>query len=311
VASPTQSLIVPAYNEAPRLASGFERLRPTLEILGTDRTEIVMVDDGSTDATMRIAHEVYGHLEHFRLVQHPENRGKGAAVRTGLAHARGAKVIVSDADMSIRPEHFVNIMDALSRAPMAPGSRALNGKIEYATLTRTISGSVFHAIVRHYTKTTIRDTQCGCKGFQLAPGRLLALLGFVSGFAYDVELFYLARLLDFEIEPVAVTWDDIGGSKVSILNSKSTLLEDLRNIPRTRYECPVVALEADASLEDVRRSAVDARAAGLVLARGDGDALVVMPRDGAVTAVGIAQALGGSVRTASLDELRGRRLEAV
>ncbi len=311
MAVPTQSLVVPAYNEAPRLASGFERLRPALEVLGVERTEIVMVDDGSTDTTMRTAHEVYGHLEHFRLVQHPENRGKGAAVRTGLAHARGAKVIVTDADMSIRPEHFVDIMGALSRAPMAPGSRALDGKIEYATLARTISGSVFHAIVHHYTKTTIRDTQCGCKGFQLAPGRLLALLGFVSGFAYDVELFYLAHQLDLAVEPVAVTWDDIGGSKVSILNSKSTLLVDLRNIPRTRYQCPVVAVGDVVSLEDVRRSAIDARVAGLVLARGDDDAFVVMPRDGAVAAVGIAQSLGGSVRTASLDELRGRRLEAV
>jgi len=311
MALPTQSLVIPAYNEAARLAQGLERLRPTLEALGPESTEIVMVDDGSTDTTLRVAHEVYGHLEHFRLVQHPHNLGKGAAVRTGLAHARFPKVIVADADMSIRPEHFVDILDTLSRVPVAPGSRSVNGKIEYATLARTVSGSVFHALVRHYAKTTVRDTQCGCKGFQLASGRLIALLGFVTGFTYDVEMLYLARQLDFAVEPVAVTWDDISGSKVSILKAKSTLLGDLRNIPRTRYQCPVVVVDAHASLDDVRRGATAARVAGLVIARGNTNALVVMPRDGSVAAVGIAESLGGSVRTADLAELRGRRLEAV
>lgn len=311
MAAPSRSLVIPAFNEGQRLAAGFERLRPTLEVLGSDATEIVMVDDGSSDDTMRVAHQVYGHLEHFRLVQHAQNLGKGAAVRTGLAHARGPRVIVTDADMSIRPEHFPDVYDALARAPMAPGSRALDGKIEYATLARTISGSVFHAVVRHYTKTTVRDTQCGCKGFQLAPGRLLGLLGFVTGFAYDVELFYLARQLDFAIEPVAVTWDDIGGSKVSILKAKSTLVEDLRNIPRTRYECPVVVLAPDVAIEDVRRAAIESRSAGLVLARSSGDAMVVVARDAAVAALGIAQSLGGQLRTATLEELRGRALEAL
>ncbi len=308
---PSHSLVIPAFNEGRRLAAGFERLRPTLEVLGSASTEIVMVDDGSSDDTMRVAHQVYGHLEHFRLVQHPQNMGKGAAVRTGLAHARGPGVIVTDADMSIRPAHFVDVYDALARVPMAPGTRALNGKIEYATMARTISGSIFHAVVRHYTKTTIRDTQCGCKGFQLAPGRLLALLGFVTGFAYDVELFYLARQLDFAVEPVAVTWDDIGGSKVSILKAKSTLVEDLRNIPRTRYECPVVVVGPDVALDDVRRAAIEARATGLVLARSPHDAMVVVARDAAVAALGIAQSLGGQLRTGTLDELRGRDLEAV
>jgi glycosyltransferase involved in cell wall biosynthesis len=311
MASPTQSLVIPAFNEAARLAAGFERLRPTLEIIGAERTEIVMVDDGSRDETMRVAHQVYGHLEHFRLVQHPHNMGKGAAVRTGLAHAHVSKVIVADADMSIRPEHFVNILDALDHAAMAPGSRAINGTIRYETLTRTVSGSAFHALVRHYTRITTRDTQCGCKGFQLAPGRLLALLGLITDFAYDVELFYLARELGLVVDPVAVTWDDIEGSTVRFANAKSQLLRDLRGIARTDYQCPVVEVGADVTLEDVRRAAVDARAGGLVVARGEDNALVTLARDAAVAAWGVAQSLHGVVRTTTLSELRGRRLEAV
>ena len=311
MASPAQSLVIPAFNEAARLAAGFERLRPTLDIIGVDHTEIVMVDDGSTDTTMRVAHQVYGHLEHFRLVQHPHNMGKGAAVRTGLAHARYPKVIVADADMSIRPEHFVDILDALDRAPMAPGSRAHDGKILYETMTRSLSGTAFHTLVHHYTKLAVRDTQCGCKGFQLATGRLLAHLGMITGFVYDVELFYLARQLDIAIEPVSVTWDDIGGSTVKFANAKRRLLSDLRGIPRTTYQCPVVEVDAHVTLEDVRRAAIESRAAGLVVAREDDTALVVGPRDGAVAAAGIAQSLDGRLRATSLGELKGRTLEAV
>jgi dolichyl-phosphate beta-glucosyltransferase len=311
MASPTQSLVIPAFNEAARLAAGFDRLRPTLEIIGTDRTEILMVDDGSTDTTMRVAHQVYGHLEHFRLVQHPHNMGKGAAVRTGLTHARFAKVIVADADMSIRPEHFVNILDALDRAPMAPGTRARDGKILYETMTRSLSGTAFHLLVHHYTQLAVRDTQCGCKGFQLATGRLLAHLGMITGFVYDVELFYLARHLDIAIEPVSVTWDDIEGSTVHFATAKRRLLSDLRGIPRTTYQCPVVEIDAQTSVEDVRRAAIEARAAGLVIARHHDNALVIAPRDGAVAALGIAQSLGGTLRSTSLEELKGRTLEAV
>jgi dolichyl-phosphate beta-glucosyltransferase len=309
--SPTQSLVIPAFNEAQRLGAAFERLRPILEILGPERTEIVMVDDGSSDSTMRVAHEVYGHLEHFRLIQHPHNLGKGAAVRTGLAHARYPKVIVADADMSIRPEHFVKILDSLERVPFAPGSRALDGRILYEALHRTLSGTAFHLMVRHYTSITVRDTQCGCKGFQLASGRLLAEMGLVTGFAYDVELFYLARRLDFAVESVSVTWDDIAGSTVTFTNGKRQLVKDLRAIPRTTYQCPVVELDAHVALEDVRSAALEVRVAGLVLARGEDDALAVLPRDAAVACVGIAQSLGGRVRTATTDELRGRHLEAV
>lgn len=311
MSTPTQSLVIPAYNEASRLAAGFARLRPALEAIGPERTEIVMVDDGSSDATMRVAHQVYGHLEHFRLVQHAHNMGKGAAVRTGLFHARFAKVIVADADMSIRPVHFVDILAALDRAPLAPGSRAREGKIVYETAVRSLSGSAFHALVRHYTRLTMRDTQCGCKGFQRAPGRLLALLGIVEGFAYDVELFYLARDLGLGVEPVAVTWDDIEGSTVRFANATQQLLRDLRGIPRTRYQTLVIEVAPDVALEDVRRVAVQARVAGAVVARDSENALVVTPRTAAVGAVDIARSLGGRVRSATVAELRGRRLDAV
>lgn len=309
--STTQSLVIPAYNEARRLAAGFQRLAPVLQVLGTSLTEIVMVDDGSSDETMRVAHQVYGHLEHFRLVQHPHNLGKGAAVRTGIAHATSAKVIVTDADMSIRPEHFADILAHLDRSSFAPGSRARASKIHYDSLFRTFSGNAFHSMVRHYTSVAVRDTQCGCKGFDLATGRLLAHFGFINSFAYDVELFYLANQLQLRTSPVEVTWDDIGGSTVSLAHGKFELFTDLRRLGRTRYQCPVIEVNGHVDIEQVRRAALHARAVGLVVARSAHSALIVTPRQSAVAAVGIAQSLGGAVRTTTPLELQGCVLEAV
>jgi hypothetical protein len=88
-------------------------------------------------------------------------------------------------------------------------------------------------------------------------------------------------------------------------------LSDLRGIPRTTYQCPVVEIDAQTSVEDVRRAAIEARAAGLVIARHHDNTLVIAPRDGAVAALGIAQSLGGTLRSTSLEELKGRTLEAV
>jgi hypothetical protein len=88
-------------------------------------------------------------------------------------------------------------------------------------------------------------------------------------------------------------------------------LSDLRSIPRTKYQCPAVEIGARVTLDDVRRAALEARASGLIVARDGDSALVVVPRDAAVAAMGIAESLQGSLRTASLAELRGRSLEAV
>ncbi len=305
------TIVVPAFNEEKRLAAGFERLAPVLEQLGVERTEVIVVDDGSADATMHTAHAVYGHLPHALFVQHPVNRGKGAAVRLGISLARGSHVIATDADMSIRPAHFPEILAALETSPLAPGSRVHEGHIDYDSPVRTFAGKVFNRVVRHYTGTTLRDTQCGCKGFQLGPARVLGLLGYYDRFIYDAEMLYLADQLDLRITPIHVEWDDIAGSSVRIGRESLQMLRDLRSFGRTHYENPVVRLSRVVPVGDVALAARSTRTGGLVLARGVLDTLLVLPRDGALAGTAIAQSLGGTLRTAGIGELRGRSFEAV
>jgi dolichyl-phosphate beta-glucosyltransferase len=305
------SIIIPAFNEAKRLAAGYERFRPVLESMGVEETAIIVIDDGSTDDTMRVAHDVYGHLPHTLFVRQPVNTGKGAAVRLGISLARGQYVIATDADMSIRPQHFPEIVAALEHSPLVPGTRVHEGHIDYDSTLRTIAGNVFNRVVRHYTGTTLRDTQCGCKGFQIGPARILALLGFYDRFIYDAEMLYLADQLNLEVTPLNVTWDDITGSSVRVGRDALQMIRDLRSFRRMHYENPVVKLGRHVDVPAVASVARDTRVQGLALARGTLDTLLVLPRDGAVAATSIAAALGGTMGTASIDELRGRSFTAV
>jgi dolichyl-phosphate beta-glucosyltransferase len=305
------SLVIPAYNEADRLAVGFSRLEPFLATLDPESFEVIFVDDGSSDNTMHRANEVYGHLENTRFVQQPANLGKGAALRLGIGLAQGASVITVDADMAIDPMQLPLFTTSLRDSALVPGSRAIQGHINYDSAVRTLSGRAFNFFVRHYTKTTLRDTQCGCKGFQLGPARLLALLALIDGFAFDVEIIYLASRLGLSIRPLLVTWQDVSGSSVRPGRDALLMYRDIRVLTKTPYENPVVELSRDVSADDVASIAKEARLHGLVLARGETNTLLVLGRNDALGGLGIATRLEGNLRTAKLDELKGRSFEAV
>lgn len=305
------SIVIPAHNEGARLGAGYQRLRPTLDEMSWSSTEIIVIDDGSSDDTLRVAHDVYGHLPHTLFVRQPTNLGKGAAVRLGIALTRGEYVIVADADMAINPRHFPDVVAALHHHALVPGARDNNGRIHYTSPLRTLAGALFGHLVHHYTGSTLRDTQCGCKGFQRGPARLLALLAMIDGFAYDAEIIYLANQLELSVQPISVTWNDVRGSSVRVRRDSMSMVRDLRSIRRTHYENPVIELDRDVSSAAIDLVARQVRVQGLVVARGHTNALLVLARDGALGGVEIARQLGGVLRTAGLEELRTRHFEAI
>ena len=305
------SLIIPAHNESSRLAAGFGRVAPALELIGDEHLEVIVIDDGSTDNTLEEAGRLYGHFSHTLILRQPTNLGKGAAIRLGMSVAQGSYVIAADADMAIDPVHFSEILKALEDAHVAPGSRVLDGSIRYESHLRTWAGALFNRVVRHYTKTTLRDTQCGCKGYQTGAGRLIAILGLIDGFAFDAEVFYLAHQLGLTVSPVHVTWQDVAGSKVRVGRDSWQMLRDMLGLKKSPYENPVVEFSEDIDVEELARNAKQARVQGLVIARGANDVLVVLPRDGSLGGLGIAAAMGGTLRLASLSELKGRSYQAL
>jgi hypothetical protein len=281
-----------------------------LATLSDCRVEIVIVDEGSTDDTSHIATSVYGSLGNVKVRRMDVNRGKGAAVRVGLAVATGAKVIVCDADMAISPTHVPAMLDALDRAPIAIGTRARDRAIRYGNPVRTLAGSLFNRVARRVIGSDIRDTQCGFKGFRLGAGRLIANCGHVPGFAYDVEVLYLAARLGLAVEQVPVTWVDVKGSSVRVGRDSWSMLRDIRSLGREPHECLTVRTAANVDLVTLHDAAMASRQGGLVAAL-DVDALIALPRGAALAGATIAGAVQGNLALVALDQLAGRALVAV
>jgi dolichyl-phosphate beta-glucosyltransferase len=305
-----RTLVVPAFNESSRLRAGYERLSPVLALWGPETTELLFVDDGSTDDTLQEIANIYGHLPHVAVVKQPVNRGKGAAVRLGWASARGPHVLTVDADMAIDPRHYPAVDEALDHSPFVPGSRAVDGTIRYGSSLRTWAGAAFHRYVTHYTGTTVRDTQCGCKGLQLGLARVLGVFGMIDGFAYDAELFALCEQLAISPTPVSVTWDDVAGSTVRASATRQ-IARDVRGIPRTPYQVPALHLPPATTAAEVRQVAVGVRQRGLVLARVGDDLWALFPRDAGVNAITMAASLGATVGVVTPADLRGGTFEPV
>ncbi len=221
------SVIVPAYNEEGRLAPG---LRQALEYLARrgEPYELLVVDDGSRDATARVA-EAFA-PQGVRVVRHERNRGKGAAVRTGLLASRGRKVLVSDADFSTPIEEIEKLERFLQDGtPLVIGSRGLaDSQVrQRQPFYREMMGRTFNRLIRLFGVRGIRDTQCGFKLARGEEGRRIAGELKIEGFAWDVEMIWLARRRGYKVAEVGVVWVNSPDSRVDPIRSSFSMLRDV------------------------------------------------------------------------------------
>ena len=201
-AGPELSIVFPAFNEALRLGKTLDSVRNYLEQQSLDY-EILVVDDGSHDATAGVGAEALAHCRHGRLISFPENRGKGAAVRAGALEASGRFVLFSDVDLSTPIEEEARLREALLQgADIAIGSRKLPGSriTRSQSALRQISGWIFNLSVRALGLASSRDTQCGFKMFRQKAVREIFPRLRIGGFAFDVESLFLARRAGLRIE---------------------------------------------------------------------------------------------------------------
>lgn len=221
------SVVIPAYNEARRLGPTLDRVAAYLGGRGVDY-EIVVVDDGSTDATAELVsrHPAPG----LRLVRQPENRGKGAALRAGVAAAAGARVLLTDADLSTPIADLERLEPRFAAgADLVLGSRAARGaRIDrHQPLYRELMGKTFNRIIRLLGVRGIGDTQCGFKLLSGAAARDLFPRLTIDGFAWDVELVWLARRRGFRVDEVGVSWADSADSRVHPVRDSARMLRDV------------------------------------------------------------------------------------
>ena len=227
--TPRLSVVVPAYDEAARIGLTLDRLAAFARA-SADGVEIVVVDDGSRDATAEVVRAAA--LPQLTLVQLPANRGKGAALRAGVAASRGSEVLISDADLSTPIEEVEKLRPFLGEAEVVLGSRALaESRItRRQPWHRETMGKIFNAFVRLFVVGGFRDTQCGFKLLDGAVARELFASMVIDRFAFDVELVWLALRRGYRVREVGVAWHDSPQSRVHPLRDASRMLFDILRI---------------------------------------------------------------------------------
>lgn len=234
---------MPAYNEAFRLPVVLDALR---HHVAAATTEIVIVDDGSSDATGDVARRAGDWVSHLVVLRHEVNRGKGAAVRTGVAAARGDVIAFVDADNATDLDALAPMVAALGPNVAAVfGSRHAPGSsVTGAPAIRGVMGRVFNHVVRVAAGTSIRDTQCGAKVFRGAAARAAFGPATVDGFAFDVEV--LRRLLTMGLGVVEypVDWHYVHGTKIRF-SSPMRMLRDIARIRMARSSGPFLYIDCE------------------------------------------------------------------
>ena len=225
------SVVIPCFNEAGRIG---ETLRLTLEYLIANavESELIVVNDGSTDATAAIARERLKDARiETRLLENFPNRGKGAAVRSGLLAARKPIGLFFDADLSTPLGETPKLIEPVANGEVdiAFGSRALDrGLIGiHQPWRREQAGRAFNLLVRIATGLPFWDTQCGFKAFRLDVCRPILEAVRLDGFAFDVELLYLAQHTGLRIREIPVRWNHAEGSKVQFFKDSLRMLREV------------------------------------------------------------------------------------
>lgn len=220
------SVVIPAFNEASRLAPSLRQALDYLARRGASY-ELLVVDDGSRDATAEVAEGFAG--EGVQVIRLERNRGKGGAIKTGMLASRGELVLLSDADFSTPIQEVEKLERWLAEAPVVVGSRAVAGSQidQRQPFYRELMGKTFNRIIHLLGVRGVRDTQCGFKLLRGDVARRLASELTIDGFAYDVELVWLARRAGYRVEEVGVVWANSPDSRVDPIRSSLSMLRDV------------------------------------------------------------------------------------
>ena len=234
---PFLSAVVPAYNEAARLQPFMQVARSYLTGAYSTNYEVVVVDDGSQDDTANRFENLNGPWPHLRLLRLEGNQGKGKALRTGVAAARGDYILLADADGASPMEEEAKLRQGLlDGADIAIGSRRLGTDGIERSWWRNLIGAGFAWAVRRIFGLPFRDTQCGFKMFRGEVAKRLFAMCKEDGFLIDVEVLLHAHRLGYKIVEVPVAWRDVPGSKVRLFRDGWRMLTGLWRLRRRLRE---------------------------------------------------------------------------
>lgn len=231
--TPDVSIVIPAFNEALRLPASLDRIErfTTAQRL---RVEVIVVDDGSADATAEVVREHAARWPQLRLVRADHNGGKGAAVRLGMAEASGRYRVFSDADLSVPIDDLEKLLGPLrDGAGVSIASRGLkDSEVElHQPWYRETMGKIFNRLVRLLVLGGVRDTQCGFKAFTAEVAEQVFPPLQTRGFGFDVEILYRAQRAGYRIVEVPTRWINSPQSRVHPIRHSLAMFFELLAIP--------------------------------------------------------------------------------
>ncbi len=235
MAAPFLSLVFPAHNEEGRLPATLEQ---TAEFLNGQAytSEIIVVENGSTDRTRAIAQAYAQKLPNLRVL-HEERAGKGLAVRRGMLEAAGAYRMFLDVDLSMPISEVSRfIPPALPDVEIAIASREAQGAVRYDEPEyRHFVGRGFNLLVRLLALPGLQDSQCGFKCFRGDLAEELFKLQTISGWTFDVEVLFIARRRGYRIVEIPIAWYHNPQSKMHVLQGSIQMFADLWAIRRNGW----------------------------------------------------------------------------
>src|SRR5260370_35650633 len=232
---PKLSIVIPSFNEEKRLPATLERIAGYINASGRE-TEVIVVDDGSTDGTARVAESSRGKIGDLRVVSNGQNRGKGYSVRHGSMDSRGEIVLFTDSDLSASIEEADKLLAKMNDYDVAIGSRAVNRELieVHESKFRELAGIIFNRIVRVILRLPFVDTQCGFKAFRRENCKIIFEQQTIERFGFDPELLYLARHHGLRTAEVAVRWAHSPATKVNMWRDSGQKIFEQGNIPVSR-----------------------------------------------------------------------------
>ena len=237
-ASPSVSVVIPAYNEAKRIGLTLDRVERFFADSGR-RFEVIVVDDGSTDETAAVVQRVCARQPgRFRLLRQARNCGKGACVRRGMLEAAGDLVLFSDADLSTPITEFGKLEAALGDGEhdIAIGSRGLpqSELLLRQPRYRELMGQGLNRLLRLMRLTRFHDTQCGFKLFSREAAHAICAQQTIDRYGFDVEILWLADRMGFRVAEVPVRWTHDANSRVQPVRDGLRTLSDVMRLSLRR-----------------------------------------------------------------------------
>lgn len=231
------SIIIPACNEEGRIAGTLSRIVDFF-LSRQEDFEVIVVDDGSKDGTAGVAeaalnNKCLGTKCRFKVIRESRNQGKGWAVKKGVVASSGRLVLFTDADLSTDIAMYERFLPYFDQGfEVVIGSRALKESWikRRQPRVRELLGKTFNLAVRWLVIRGYKDTQCGFKMFSRKAADHIFPLLVTRGFAFDVEILWLCRQLDFMVKEVPVVWENSIPSRVGLVSGSFSMLNELMRL---------------------------------------------------------------------------------